>query len=177
MSNVIGDTAELTRKTIQAKATHRVSGPSGNFSFKLSDASGISKYFESHAKVTITGPVTALVSGPVSSTIATTVAVAIIPDKYLDYPTTEDQVVQLQGSERVQHSLLVPPVALPITFGNETAEQLKPSTLVDYPPVVVGHYTIAGGNASSRALIVLSVPLTVEGVAHHRTWPVPAQTA
>jgi len=170
MSAVLGDTSELVRKTITAKATHQVTGISGAFHFRISEAPGIAKYFESHAKVTITGPVTALISGPVSSTVASTAAVAVVPDKYTDWPTTEDQVVQLQGSDRVQHSLLVPPTALPITFGNETAEQLKPKTLVDYPPVVVGHFTIAGGNAQSRALIVLTVPLTVEGVAHHKTW-------
>lgn len=170
MSSVIGDTGELVSKTIVAKATHQVTGVSGNFHFRLSDAPGIRKYFESHAKVTITGPVTALISGPVSSTVASTAAIAICPDKYNSWPSTEDQVVQLQGSDRVQHSLLVPPTSLVIVFGNETAEQLKPRTLVDYPPVVVGHFTIAGGTATSSALIVLTVPLTVEGVAHHRTW-------
>lgn len=168
--NVIGDTAELVRKTITAKATYEVTGVSGNFHFRISEAPGISKYFESHAKVTISGPVSAIVSGPVSSTVATTVVIAVVPDKYRNWPTTEDQVVQLQGSERVQHSLLVPPTSCQIQFGNETAEQLKPKTLVDYPPVAVGHFTIAGGNANSKALVVLSVPLTVEGVAHHKTW-------
>lgn len=170
MANVIGDTTELVRKTITAKATHTVTGVAGCFNFLISEASGIKKYFESHAKVIISGPVQVLVSGPVSASIATTAAVAIIPDKYTDYPTAESEVVELQGSVRVQHSLLVPPTTLPIQFGNETAEQLKPKTLIDYPPRVVGHFTIAGGSASSKAIVVLSVPLTVEGVAHHKTW-------
>jgi len=170
MTSVIGDTTELVGRTITAKATHRVIGTTGNFHFRLSEAPGISKYFDSHAKVTISGPVLLSVSGPVSSTVATTVTLAIVPDKYSDWPVTEDQVVQLQGSTRVQHSLLVPPSSSPLQFGNETAELLKPRTLVDYPPVAVGHYTIAGGNANSAALVVLTVPLTVEGVAHHKTW-------
>jgi len=170
MATVVGDTAELVRNTITAAATHRVTGSSGTFNFLLSDAPGIAKYFRSHAKVTIKGQVSVLVTGPISSTVATTAAVAVCPAKYSTWPTTEEQVVQLQGSIRVQHSLLVPPVSLPILFGNETAEQLKPKTLVDYPPHVVGHFTIAGGTATSTALIVLTVPLLVEGVAHHKTW-------
>jgi len=170
MSGIIGDTAELVRKTITAKATHSVTGPSGSFHFKLSDAPGIRKYFDSHAKVSIAGPVTAIVSGPVSATIAITATIAVIPDKYTTWPTDETQVIQLQGSVRLQHSLLVLPVPVPVEFGNETAEILKPRTLVDYPPVVVGYFTIPGGSANSTAHIVLSVPLLVEGVAHHKTW-------
>lgn len=168
--SVIGDTSELVRKTIVAKATHRVTGPSGHFEFLLSSAPGIEKYFESHARVAITGPVLVSVSGPVSAAVSTSVAVAVCPAKYTDWPTTEEEIVELQGSIRVQHSLLVPPSSLPVAFGNETAEQLKPKTLIDYPPHVVGHFTIAGGTATSTALIVLSVPLVVEGVAHHKTW-------
>lgn len=168
--SAIGDVQELTRKTITAKATHRVTGVSGHFHFPISSAPGIAKYFTSHAKVSITGPVTATVSGPVSSTVATSASLAIIPDKYNTFPSTEDQVIELQGSVRVQHSLIVGAEQRPLEFGHETAEQLKPKTLVDYPPVVVGHFTIAGGTASSTALIVISCPLTVEGVAHHKTW-------
>jgi len=170
MAGIVGDVAELTRNTISAKATHKVTGVSGPFHFKLSDAPGISKYFSSHAKVTITGPITVSLSGPVSSTVATSASVAICPDKYTDWPFTEDQIVQLQGSVRVQHSLLVPPSSVPLLPGNEVAEQLKPKTLVDFPPVVVGYFTVAGGTATSTALIVVTVPLAVEGVAHHKTW-------
>lgn len=168
--SVIGDTAELVRKTITAKATHRVTGTTGSFHFKISEAPGVSKYFESHAKVTITGAVTVTISGPTSSTIASTASVAIIPDKYTTFPTTEEQVIELQGSTRVQHSLIVGAEQKSLEFGHETAEQLKPKTLVDYAPVVVGHFTIAGGSATSTALVVVSCPLTVEGVAHHKTW-------
>jgi hypothetical protein len=168
--SAIGDTAELVRKTIEAKATHKVRGVTGSFHFKISEADGISKYFDSHAKVTITGPVTATVSGPVSSTVATSVSIAVIPDKYDDFPSEEEEVIQLQGSVRVQHSLIVGAEKAVVQFGHETAEQLKPKTLVDYPPVVVGHYTVAGGTASSSAIVVISCPLTVEGVAHHKTW-------
>jgi hypothetical protein len=168
--SVLGDTAELVQKTITAKATHRVTGTSGHFNFSISSASGISKYFTSHAKVTICGPVTASISGPVSATIASSACIAVIPDKYTDYPTTEAQIVELQGSVRVQHSLLVGAESRTVEFGHETAEQLKPKTLVDYPPHVVGHFTVAGGSASSSSLIVITVPLRVEGVAHHKTW-------
>lgn len=170
MTSLVGDVAELTRKTITAKATHRVTGVSGSFHFKIQDAPSIAKYFASHARVVITGPVTATISGPVSSTVATSASVAVIPDKYTTWPTTEDQVVELQGSIRVQHSLIVGAEVKPLEFGHETTEQLKPDTLTDYTPVVVGHYTIAGGNAASTALIVISCPLTVDGVAHHKTW-------
>jgi len=170
MSGVVGDVRELTRNTITAKATHRVEGVSGAFAFRLASADGVAKYFDSHAKVSISGSVQVIISGPVGSTIASTAVVAAVPDKYRDWPDSEDQVVQLQGSIRIQHSLLVEPVAKPLIFGNETAEQLKPRTLVDYPPVIVGYYNIAGGTAKSHAHIVLEVPLLVEGVAHHKTW-------
>lgn len=170
MSDVIGDTAELRRNTIQAKASYRIEGQSGAFHFRLSEADGIKKYFASHAKVKIQGTVTALVSGPAQSTIATTVVVAVCPDKYPDWPTQEDQIVQLQGSTRIQHNILVPQTPTPIPFGNEVAEVLKPKTLVDYPPVVVGYYTIAGGSQSSYGYVILNVTLTLEGVAHHKTW-------
>jgi hypothetical protein len=169
-SSVLGDTAELARRTIVATASHRVQGVSGSFHFPLSSAPGVSKYFESHAKVLISGPVTVSVNGPVSQTVATSAAVAVCPAKYDTWPVSEDQVVQLQGCTRIQHSLLVPPTSSVLRFGNETAEQLKPKTLVDYPPEVVGFFSIAGGTAQSSALIVLTVPLTVEGVAHHKTW-------
>jgi hypothetical protein len=170
MSSVIGDTAELVRNTITAKATHEVTGSSGSFYFRLSEAPGIAKYFDSHAKVTIEGTPTVYVSGPVSATISTSVAVAVIPDKYKTFPVTESQHVQLQNSVRIQHSILVPPSTQPLRFGNETAEQLKPRTLIDFPPVVVGHYTVAGGSPSSVTIIVVELPLRVEGVAHHKTW-------
>lgn len=168
--SVVGDTGELVKKTITAKATHRVTGASGHFHFKLAEAPGISKYFSSHAKVVIAGPITVTLSGPVTSTIATSASIAVIPDKYTDFPQTEDQVISLQGSTRVQHSLLVGAELRPLEFGHETAEQLKPKTLIDYPPVVVGHFTISGGAAASTALVVVSCPLVVEGVAHHKTW-------
>jgi len=168
--SVIGDTSELTRNTIVATATHLLVGSSGSFHFPLSEAPGIAKYFESHAKVTISGSVQVLLNCPVSATTSGSAIVAVCPNKYNTWPSTEEQVVQLQGSVRVQHSLLVPPLESVLSFGNETAEQLKPRTLVDYPPVVVGHFTIAGGTASSRSHIALRVPLRVEGVSHHRTW-------
>jgi hypothetical protein len=168
--SVVGDTGELVKKTIVAKATHTVTGTSGSFHFSLSAAPGISKYFTSHARVVITGPVSITISGPTSATVASTATVAIIPDKYPDFPTTEAEVIELQGSIRVQHSLIVGAEEKVVSFGHETTEQLKPRTLIDYPPVVVGHYTIAGGTATSTALIVISCPLTVDGVAHHKTW-------
>jgi len=170
MASVLGDVSELSGNTIVAKATHRVSGTSGSFFFRIAEAPGIAKYFASHQKVTISGPVSVSVSGPVTSTISTSATVAFIPDKYSDFPTTEDQIVELQGSIRVQHSLLVGAETKPIQFGHETTEQLKPSTLVDYPPVVVGHFQVAGGSASSNVLVVVTCPLTVTGVAHHKSW-------
>jgi len=170
MSDVLGDVSELHKRTIVATATHRVTGSSGSFHFRLSGASGIGKYFDSHASVAITGPVTVHISGPASATVSATADVAVVPDKYDSWPTEQQQVVQLQGSVSVQHSLLVPPSTTAVQFGNETATLLKPRTLVDYPPVVVGWYEIAGGTASSTAIIVVRVPLTVDGVAHHCTW-------
>lgn len=170
MSSVVGDIPELSRPTITAKATHSVTGADAVFHFKLSEAPGIKKYFSSHAKVVITGPVLVGVSGPVTASTAIFANVAVVPDKYATWPSKREHVIQLQGSVEVQHSLLVPQQNVPVEFGNETTEQLKPNTLVDYPPVVVGHVTVAGGDKSSVSTIVVTVPLLVEGVAHHRTW-------
>jgi len=170
MASVVGDTSELVRKTIHAKATHKLTGASGSFYFKLKEVQGIRQYHDTHAKVVISGPILVSLSGAVSSTIATSANVAVVPDKYSDWPTTEEQVVQLQGSIRVQNSLMVPSQAVPIVFGNETTEYLKPKTLTDYPPVVVGHWTVAGGTAQTVTYIVLTVPLVLEGIAHQKTW-------
>lgn len=169
-SSVIGDTAELTRTTIVAKATHRVVGQTGAFHFRLHDAPGVSKYFESHAKVSVQGVAKLSVSGPTSSTVSTSVTAAVVPDKYSSWPSTEEQVVQLQGSARVQHSLLVPPSSVPLIFGNEVADLFKPKSLVGYPPVVVGHFTVAGGSAASAVIVVVELTLSLDGVAHHKTW-------
>jgi len=170
MSDLIGDTSELVRNSIVAKATHQVVGVSGHFHFKICDAPGLASYFLSHAKVSITGPVSVYIAGPVTPTTATSAVVAICPDKYSDWPTTEAQIIQLQGSVRVQHSLLVPATHTPIEFGHEITELLKPRTLIDYPPVVVGHFTVSGGTTTSATTIIVEVPITVSGLSHNRTW-------
>lgn len=168
--SLVGDVAELERDTIVATATHPLTGSSGHFHFSLSSAPGIAEYFRSHAKVSIIGPVQASIAGPVSTTAASTATIAVVPDKYDDWPEAERDIVELQGSIRVQHSLLLGSQVVPLPFGNETAEQLKPPTLVDFPPVIVGYYEIAGGKASTSSFVVLRVPLRVSGVAHQKTW-------
>jgi hypothetical protein len=170
MTDVIGDTSELSSSRIVATATHSLSGSSGSFNFLLSSSPGIRKYFASHARVLITGSVRVSISGEVTSTTSTSATIAACPDKYSDWPSTQEQVLQLQGAVRVQHSLLVVPQEVSLAFGNETTEQLKPSTLVDYAPRIVGHFTVAGGSPSSRCIVSVVVPLTVTGVAHHKTW-------
>jgi len=170
MSDVIGDVSELKRNTITATAVYTFVGNSGAFHFRLSTAEGINKYFESHAKVKIVGQVFVRLSTDVSNTVAGSAAVAIVPDKYRDWPTTEEQVIQLQGATRASHTLLVDPTDYPIEFGNETAVVLKPKTLIDYPPVVVGYIKVNGGTVTSRTHVLVKVPLLVEGVAHHKTW-------
>jgi hypothetical protein len=171
--SILGDIPELSSIHIVARATHGVTGSSGHFEFLLSSASGISQYFSSHSYVRISGPVTFAISGPLSSSIASSVVVAAIPDKFggsSDVPTTEAQIVQIPGANRAQHSLLVPTAFVPLTFPHEVADLLKPKTLIDFPPRIVGHYTIAGGSTQSKAIIVLSVPLEVKGTAFHKTW-------
>lgn len=170
MSEVVGDVSELHKNSISARAVIRLEGPSGAFHLALSKAQGFNKYFESHAKVSIVGPLKVSVTGPVTSTIAIRAVVAVIPDKYTDFPTEEGQIHQLQGATTVLHSLLVPVSKPVVAFGNETTEQLKPRTLVDYPPVVVGHFTVAGGNATTVSHLVVEATLALSGVAHHKTW-------
>lgn len=169
-TSLVGDVSELHSRQVVVPATLLVTGSSGQFHFKLAEAPEIAHYYRSHASVQIVGDLLVSLSGPVSSTVATTASVAIVPDKYSTWPETNQQVVGLEGSVRVQHSLLVGIEQKVIRPGREVASSLKPPTLIDFPPVVVGHFQVTGGNNASETLVVVHVTLSVDGVAHRCTW-------
>jgi len=168
--DVIGDVQELRLQTITVPATHSGTGHNATGFFRLTDTPELQHYIESHATVTIVGEISIEVSGPVSSTIATTAVVALYPDKYTTGPTTKAHVVSLEGRINVQHSLLVGSVLGAPKKAREVGESLKVKTLVDYPPVVAYHVDIAGGTAQSTWTLTAHVPIVVGGVSHHKTW-------
>lgn len=169
-SDVLGDVSELSLQTITVPATHSGTGHNCSGFFKLADTQEIRHYTNAHATVLVRGPITLEVSGPVSSTIATTAVVALYPDKYDTGPSTKAQVVSLEGRVNIQHSLLVGSVLGSPKNAREVGESLKIKTLVDYPPVVAFHVDIAGGSASSTWTLTAHVPISVGGVAHRKTW-------
>jgi len=170
VSNVIGDVAELRLQTITVPATHSGLGHNKTGFFKLSETPELKHYISSHASVEILGEILLEISGPVSSTIATTAVVALYPDKYDSGPTTKAHVSSLEGRVNVQHSLLVGSVIASPKKAREVGESLKVKTLVDYPPVVAYHVDIAGGSATSAWTLTAHVPIVVGGVSHHKTW-------
>jgi len=169
-SDVLGDVQELRLQTITVPSTHSGTGHNSTGFFKLAETDELEHYIDSHATVNIVGDITIEVSGPVSSTIATTAVVALYPDKYATGPTTKAHVVSLEGRINVQHSLLVGSVLGAPKKAREVGESLKVKTLVDYPPVVAYHVDIAGGTAQSSWTITAHVPIVVGGVSHHKTW-------
>jgi len=168
--DVLGDVQELRLQTIIVPAAHAGVGCATTGFFKLAENPDLAHYIASHATVTITGPISLEISGPVSSTVATTAVVAIYPDKYPDGPTTKAHVVSLEGRINIQHSLLVGSVLGAPASAREVGESLKVKTLVDYPPVIAYHVDIAGGTNTSTWTITAHVPISVGGVSHRKTW-------
>jgi len=169
-SDVIGDIGELKLQTITVPATHSGTGHNSTGHFKLARTAELRHYIDTHATVQILGDIQLEISGPVSSTIATTAVVALYPDKYSAGPTTKSHVVSLEGRVSIQHSLLVGSVLSTPKKAREVGESLKVKTLVDFPPVVAYHVDIAGGSSASTWTLTAHVPIVVGGVSHHCTW-------
>lgn len=166
----IGDVAETHQKAIVVKAPHEDTGNNKTGHFKLLDNPDIAHYIANYASVRISGPIVLEISGPVSSTLATTSVAAIYPDKYPDSPSTKNQVRRLEGSVTLQHSLVMGAVTANCTPGRQVADILSPKTLIDFPPVVAYHVDIAGGTNTSAFVLIAHVPLVLDGVAHRKTW-------
>lgn len=170
MADVIGDKSDLTSQSIVVPVVHELLGQNVSFHFKIADDPSIAHYISSFASVVITGPIHFELSAPATSTVAASAAVAIIPDKYSDFPTTRLQVKRLEGAISVKDAILVP--AALVLEGNvrQVSTVLSHRTLLDYPPVVVGHLVVAGGSASSETTLTAHVPLSLSGIAHRKTW-------
>lgn len=169
-SDVLGDISELQKQTLTVPATHEGTGSKVTGFFKLAETTELLGYIQSHGTVTIAGPIRVEISGPVSSTIATSAVVALYPDKYPDGPTQKIHVVSLEGRVNIQHSLLVGSIIGTPASAREVGESLKVKTVVDFPPVIAYHIDIAGGTASSEWIITAHVPIVLAGVAHNKTW-------
>lgn len=169
-SDIVGDVKELHSRVITVPATHSSTGHNASGFFKLTENFDLRHYIDSHATVNIVGSIVLEVSGPVSSTIATTATVALYPDKYTTGPTTKAHVSALEGRVQIQHSLLVGSVSAAPKNAREVGESLKVKTLLDYPPVVAYHIDIAGGSAASAWTLTAHVPIVVDGVSHRKTW-------
>jgi len=169
-SDVIGDRSELTQQSIVVPVVHEITGRDVAFHFRIAEDPSIVHYLGSFASVVITGPITFELSAPVTSTVAASAAVAVVPDKYADWPTTRLEVKRLEGAISVKDAILVP--AALVIEGNvrQVSTVLSHRTLLDYPPVIVGHLVVAGGTASSETTLTAHVPLALSGVAHRKTW-------
>jgi len=170
MTDVIGDRSELTSQSIVVPVVQEIAGSDTVFRFKIKDDPSIVHYLGSFASVVITGPISFELSAPATSTVAASAAIAVVPDKYTTWPTERMQVKRLEGAISVKDAILVP-AALAIE-GNvrQVSTVLSHKTLLDYPPVVVGHLLVAGGTADSRTTLTAHVPLALSGVAHRKTW-------
>lgn len=170
MSEQIGDIAETHKRTVKVNVVHPIDGQDTAWHFKLRDKAAISHYLSAFASVKITGPIEFHLSAPISSTQAAVSSVAVVPDKYDDWPTIDLQVRELEGAITIKDALLVPASLQFQGSVREVADILQPKTLVDFPPVVVGHLRVAGGSASTRTYLTAVVSLTLDGVAHRKTW-------
>lgn len=170
VADVIGDRSELVQQSIVVPVVHEISGNNTAFHFRIVDDPSIEHYLGSFASVVITGPITFELSAPVTSTVAASAAVAVVPDKYRTWPTTRLQVKRLEGAISVKDAILVP--AALVIEGNvrQVSTVLSHRTLLDFPPVIVGHLVVAGGTAASETTLTAHVPLALSGVAHRRTW-------
>jgi hypothetical protein len=168
--DIIGDVAELSLQTLVVPATQTGTGASKTGHFKLAANADLKHYIDGHATVNIVGEIQLEITGPVSSTVATTAIVALYPDKYTTGPTTRAHVAALEGRVNIQHSLLVGSVLAAPKKAREVGESLKVKTLVDFPPVVAYHVDIAGGDATSAWTLTAHVPIAVGGVSHRKTW-------
>lgn len=170
MADVIGDRSELTQQSIVVPVVHEITGSDTAFHFKIADDPSVAHYLGAFASVIITGSITFELSAPATATVAASAAIAVVPDKYTTWPTTRVQVKRLEGSISVKDAILVP--AALVIEGNvrQVSTVLSHKTLLDFPPVVVGHLIVAGGNTNSQTTLTAHVPLALSGVAHRKTW-------
>lgn len=170
MAEQIGDVSELHKQTKVVHVVQPIVGADTPFHFRLVDTPAIASYLNSYALVKINGPLQFELSAPITSTVAATASIAVIPDKYEDWPETREQVAELEGSITVKDAILVP---TSLVVEGEVAQVsifLSHKTLTDYQPAIVGHLNVAGGSATSRSLLKVKVPLLLTGVAHRKTW-------
>jgi len=170
MSEIVGDKSELTSQTITVPVVYEIKGKSAVFHFKVKDDPSIEHYLSSFASVTITGPITFELSAPATSTVAASAAIAVVPDKYTDWPTTRLQIKRLEGAINVKDAILVPAALTIEGHVRQVSTVLSHTTLLDYPPVIVGHLVVAGGSDSSETTLTAHIPLALSGVAHRKTW-------
>lgn len=170
MADIIGDKSELSSQTIVVPVVYEIKGKSTAFHFKIQEDESIAHYLGAFANVVIDGAITFELSAPASSTVAANAAVAIVPDKYDDWPTARVQVKRLEGSISVKDAILVPAALVIEGKVRQVSTALSHKTLLDYPPVVVGHLVVAGGTDSTETTLTAHVPLRVSGVAHKKTW-------
>lgn len=170
MASALGDLGELTDQRVVVPVVREIRGHDTAFHFRIAEDPAIAHYLSAFASVKISGPIQFELSAPITSTVAASAAVAIIPDKYNDWPTTKLQVRRLEGAVTVKDAILVPTSLQVEGRVRQVSLVLSHRTLVDFPPAVVGHLSVAGGTASSETTLTAHVPLVLSGIAHHKTW-------
>lgn len=171
MSDLVGETQHLHRKTVPFKAVHRVQGSSASGHFPLSEARGFKQLTSSRAYVKVlSDSLKCQVIGPASASVAIHASVAITPSGLDGWPTETSEVLTIGGSCYVQHSVYAPSVPAAIGFSAEAAHLIKPKPQIGSSPEVVYSVEVVGGTAASVTLIVLSGFLDVEGIGFTQTW-------
>jgi len=170
MANPIGSTSDLSDRAVVVPVVLELKGKACHFHLKIDEDTSIAHYLSSFASVVVTGTLQFELSAPVSSTVAATCVVAVVPDKYKDWPTTQLQIRRLEGAITIKDAILVPSSLTYEGKVREISSSLKPRTLLGHPPVIVGYLHVAGGSDSTVTTLTVHVPILADGIAHHKTW-------
>jgi hypothetical protein len=167
----IGDVEETKSARVSVPVTISITGTSRTGFFRLSRNPDIAHYYNVYGNVKIVGEIVCEAFGPVTSTQATVICVALYPDKYgTDGPSEAVHIQKLEGRVYVQQSLAFGQKNGSPQWPRETTPILKPKTLVDYPPVLAYHLEAPGGTATSVSTLTAHVVLEVHGACHKKTW-------
>jgi hypothetical protein len=171
MSDLVGDTAHLHRRTIPFKIAYTLSGAEGHGHFAIPTANGFKQLAASRASVRIVSDsLRCQVLGPASPSVALEAYVAIVPKDLESWPTKPAQLLTIGGSCYCQHSIYSPSRTVPIEFSAEAAHQIKPTPLVGSAPEVVYYFQAVGGETTTTSYLCLSGLIEVDGIGFTQTW-------
>lgn len=170
MSDLVGDTTHLHTNKVSFNAVHELRGAERSGHFSLTGSTGLKHLLPPRAFVRIlSDSLRCRVNGPSTASIATTVHVAVVPGSQADYPTSAAQILTVGGSATVTDSVYRSTVA-ELKFAVEASHQIKPKPQVGELPEVVFSYTAEGGDQTTRAYLIISGEIEVDGVGFVKSW-------